>query len=170
MTDERIFERLAALPDDASRAEFVIRHSRLFSPSFVARLNGAVNAFIRIDLKKAGSLADAAIVIADKLGDKESKAFALRAKANTLSSLGQNKQAAELHGRAIGLFEEVGKPIEAGRTLSISIQPLILLGEYERAHAAAEQARKIFTAAQDAVRLARLDINVGNIFHRQDRF
>jgi CHAT domain-containing protein len=170
MTDERIFERLAALADDSSRAEFVIRHSRLLSPSFVTRLDGAVSALIRIDLKKAGSLADAAVVIADKLGDKESTAFALRAKANTLWSLGQNKQAAELHGRAIRLFDEVGKPIEAGRTLSISIQPLILLGEYERAYAAAERAREIFTSAEDAVRLARLDINVGNIFHRQDRF
>lgn len=170
MSDEQIFDRLAALADDASRAEFLIRYPRLLSPSFVTRLDEAVSSLIRIDLKKAGSLADAAVAIAEKLSDKESTAFALRAKANTLWSLGQNKQASDLHGRAIQLFDEVGKPIEAGRTLSISIQPLILLGEYERAHTAAARARKIFAAAQDAVRLARLDINVGNIFHRQDRF
>jgi len=35
---------------------------------------------------------------------------------------------------------------------------------------AAERARKIFSEAKDDIRLARLDINVGNIFHRQDRF
>ena len=170
MNDERIFDRLAALPDDPSRAEFLIRHPRLLAPSFVTRLDGVVSTLVRVDLNKAGGLANAAIAIAEKLGDKESTAFALRAKANALWSLGQNRQASELHGRAIRLFDEVGKPVEAGRTLSISIQPLILLGEYESAHRAAERAREIFTAAQDAVRLARLDINVGNIFHRQDRF
>ena len=170
MDDEAIFDRLTTLPDDASRAEFFQRHPELLSGPFVARLDEAVGAMVRIDLKKADSLADVAAAIADKLGDKESKAFALRAKANTLWSLGQNKQASELHGRAIQLFEEVGRFIEAGRTLSSSIQPLILLGEYEDAHRAADRARKIFRSAQDAIRLARLEINVGNIFHRQDRF
>jgi CHAT domain-containing protein len=167
---ERVLDRLAAFADDASRVKFLNRHPRLFSRSFVARLDEAVSTLVRIDLKKAGGLADAAIVIADKLEDKESQAFALRAKANALWACGQNKEASELHGRAIQLFDEAGKPVEAGRTLSISIQPLILLGEYERAQVAAERARKIFTAVQDAIRLARLDINVGNIFHRQDRF
>lgn len=168
--DEEVLDRLAALPDDASRIKFLSYHPRLLSPAFVARLDEAVRVLVRIDLKKAGSLADAAVAIANKLGDKESQAFALRAKANALWVLGENKQAAEFHRRGIQLFEEAGKPIEAGRTLSISIQPLILLGEYERAHVAAERARKIFSATQDTLRLARLDINVGNIFHRQDRF
>jgi CHAT domain-containing protein len=129
-----------------------------------------IRTLVRIDLRKACGLADAAVAIANHLGDKESKAFALRGKANTLWSLGQNRLASELHRQAIDLFFEVGKPVEAGRTLSISIQPLILLGEYERAQAAAERARVIFSAAQDTVRLARLDINIGNIYHRQDRF
>src|SRR5215472_4492014 len=168
--DERIIDRLAALPDAASRTKFLIRHPRLFSASFVAELVETVRTLVKVDLKKACALADAAVTIANKLGDKESRAFALRAKANTYWSLGQNKQASELHAQAVQLFEEVGKPVEAGRTLSISIQPLILLGEYERAHAAAERARSIFVAAQDTIRLARLEINIGNIFHRQDRF
>src|SRR5262249_50687667 len=122
------------------------------------------------DLKKAGRVADAAMLIANQLGDKESTAYALRAKASALWFVGQNKQASELHRQAIQLFADVGKPLETGRTLSASTQPLMLLGEYERAHKAADQARKIFSSAGDAIRLARLDINVGNIFHRQDRF
>src|SRR5262245_13223146 len=154
MSDERIVERLADLPDDASRTEFLIRHPRLLSPSFVEQLVETVRVLVKVDLKKASALADAAVAIADKVGDKESRAFALRGKANTLWSLGQNKQASELHTQAIQLFEEVENPVEAGRTLSISIQPLILLGEYDRAHVAAERARKIFTAAQETTRLA----------------
>ena len=36
--------------------------------------------------------------------------------------------------------------------------------------AAAERARQIFAAEGNAWRLARLDINIGNIYYRQDRF
>ena len=57
-----------------------------------------------------------------------------------------------------------------GRTLSSSIQPLIRLGEYARALAGADRARQIFARSGDALRLARLDLNVANILHRQDRF
>ena len=50
------------------------------------------------------------------------------------------------------------------------MQPLLLMGEYNRAFAAAERARKIFAAEGDSWRLARLDINLGNVYYRQDRF
>lgn len=167
---ERVFEQLAALSSEANRVKFLSTRRRLLSAATVERLDEAVSALVRVDLRKARRLAEAAVTIANRLGQKEPQAYALRAKANALWFLGRNQQASKLHARAIQLFQEVGKPVEAGRALSSSIQSLILLGEYSRAYAAAEQARKIFSAAGDAIRLARLDINVGNIFHRQDRF
>jgi tetratricopeptide (TPR) repeat protein len=166
--EEALFDRLAALRNEASRIKFLSRH-RMLSRSVVERLDAAVSIQVRVDLHKARELAEAAISVANKLGDKESQAYALRSKGNALWCLGQNRSATELHARAIDLFQEAGKPIEAGRTLSSSIQPLIMLGEYDRAHTAAEHARKIFLAAGDTLRLARLEINVGNLFHRQDR-
>ncbi|MGC2197448.1 MAG: CHAT domain-containing tetratricopeptide repeat protein, partial [Terriglobales bacterium] len=51
-----------------------------------------------------------------------------------------------------------------------SIQPLLLLGCYDQALAAGARARKIFREQDNARRLARLEINIGNIYHRQDRF
>src|SRR5258707_12131211 len=47
---------------------------------------------------------------------------------------------------------------------------MLLLGEYNRAFAAAERARQIFSTEGNAWRLARLEINIGNIHYRQDRF
>ena len=167
---KKVFEQLAGLTSQASRVRFLSRRRHLLSPVIVQRLDDAVTSLVRVDLRKARRLAEAAVTIADHLEDKGSRAYALRAKANALWFLGRNRQASELHEQAIRLFEEAGKPIEAGRALSSSIQSLILLGEYGRAYAAAEHARKIFSVAGDTVRLARLDINVGNIFHRQDRF
>ncbi len=167
--EETAFDRLVLLRKADDQITFLSRH-RLLSSLTVSRMDQAVSALVRIDLNKARRLAAAAVTLANRLGDTESHAYALRAKANSLWFLGKSSRASQLHAQAARNFEEAGKPIEAGRTLSSSIQPLILLGEYGRALAAARRARGIFSAAGEATRLARLDINVGNIFHRQDRF
>ena len=164
-----IFDHLAELSSEPSRIRF-ISHEGLLSTRFVKELDEAVTVQLRVDLKKAHRLAEAALTIANKLGDKESKAYALRAQGNVLWFLRDNRQASELHAKAVEFFEEAGSGIEAGRTLSTSIQPLILLGEYERASDVAARAREIFLAAGETLRLARLEINIGNILHRQDRF
>lgn len=167
---EKLIEDLLSLPDKAGRLEFLSRNSSLHSPATVKLLDDAVSEYVRKDLKKAQELAETAAALAQDLGDYESQAHASRAQANALWFSGHNQQAAELHKKAIEHFEESGNALETARTLSVSIQPLILLGEYDRALAAAERAREIFTSRGEAVRLARLEINVGNIFHRQDRF
>src|SRR5947209_15920463 len=97
---------------------------------------------VRVDTQQALGLAEAAMAIAQRIGDRESLAHSFRAKANALYASGQNQSAAELHERACGLFQAVGNMAEVGRTLSTSMQPLILLGEYDCALAAAEQARR----------------------------
>ncbi len=68
------------------------------------------------------------------------------------------------------MFERAGDQTQIARTLSASIQPLILLGEYERAFAAAAGARRIFQSESNPWRLARMEVNEGNIYHRLDRF
>ena len=166
---EQIIARLARLPDVGSRIKFLTRN-QLLSPLIVKQLDEAVSHVVRVDLDKARHLAIAAATVANRLDDAESHAYAARALANSLWFRGRNEQAAQHHSRATDLFEHAGNRMEAGRTLSSSIQPLILLGKYECALDAAKRARKIFSAAGAKVRLARLDINIGNIFHRQDRF
>lgn len=167
--EDLILERLTQLPDVESRIRFLTRR-RLLSPSTVRQLDEAVSREVRIDLSKARRLAATAVTLANRLGDHESRAYAARAMANSLWFRGRNEQAAQRHSLATELFERAGNSIEAGRTLSSSIQPLILLGKYDRALDAAKRAKKIFSVAGAEVRLARLDINIGNIFHRQDRF
>lgn len=167
--EDHLFDRLARLPTAASRIKFATRR-RLLSPLTVKRLSETVSSLVRVDVNKARRLASATVTLANKLGDAESRAFALRAKANSLWFMGRNRAATHLHEQATRLFGEAGQTIEVGRTLSSSIQPLILLGEYNCALEAADRARQIFAAAGEKVRLARLEINIGNLFHRQDRF
>jgi CHAT domain-containing protein len=135
----------------------------------VERLTEAVQEHLRVDTARALGLAEAAVAIARTLGDKETLARSLRAKANALYLVGDNRSSVELHQQSLALFEELVQPNEAARTLNASIQPLALLGQYNRAFAAAKRARKIFAAEGDERRLGRLENNLGNVFQRQDQ-
>jgi CHAT domain-containing protein/tetratricopeptide (TPR) repeat protein len=167
--NELIFE-LAKLPDEASRREFLGRYPRLLHANVVQKLAEAVREQVRVDVGMALRLAESALFIAGELGDGESMAYSLRAKANALWFKGECRPAAGLFEKAAVLFEEAGNLPEVGRTLSTSIQSLALLGEYEQARSAADRAREIFTRLGDERRLARLEINVANILHRRDLF
>jgi CHAT domain-containing protein len=167
---EKLFRELRELSDAARQKEFLAHHPELLHVEVVVRLDDAVSQLVRVNLQQALWLAEAGLAIAHQLENREALAHGLRAKATALWFMGQNTSAVHLHEQATNLFEEIGKSIEVGRTLSASIQPLILLGEYERALGAADRAREIFTGHREHVRLARLEINVGNVYHRQDRF
>ncbi len=162
--------QLALLSTEAERRKFLAKRHSLVRQDFVERLAQSVVERVRISTQEALHLAEAAILIARRLKRKEALALGFRAKANALYSAGDNRAAAELHQKALHLYEALGNWKEAARTLSSSIQPLILLGEYDEAFRAAERAREIFTRFDEQWRLARLEINVGNIYHRQDRF
>jgi tetratricopeptide (TPR) repeat protein len=166
----QLLQELASLPNDARRQKFFQQHRSLLQPEVVSELAEKVREQVRVDVSRALHLADAAIAISQKLKHKESKATALRAKANVLYVKGEHAAAADHHEQAAALFEAAGETNQVARTLSSSMQPLLLMGEYNRAFAAAERARKIFTDEGDSWRLARLDINLGNIYYRQDRF
>lgn len=167
---EELCAELSGLGDETSRRAFVDRYPQLLQPEIVKQLAEAVRQQVRVDVPKAAGLAEAAVTIAAELNDNEAVARALRAKANALWFMGECKSAVDLFEQAAFLFEEAQNMNEVGRTLSTSLQSLILLGEYERAFAAADKARQIFTRLGATWRLARLELNVANIHHRQNRF
>src|SRR6266436_2870470 len=167
---ENLIGELESLETDAARRKFLARNRSLLRSDVVKQLAPAVVDALRTDAHAALRLAEATVLIAHKLRRKEDLALALRAKANALYASRDNLGAVEHHDQAFKIYESLKIWKEAARTLSNSIQPLILLGEYDRAFAASERARQIFTELGEERRLASLDNNVGNIFHRQDRF
>jgi len=167
---EELFLQLARLENEPDRRKFLSRHKALLRSEVVKQLSDLVLEKIRVDTKEALHLAQSAVLIASKLRRKEDIALATRTKANALYASGDNRAAVEHHEQAIAMYDSLGNLKEAARTLSSSIQPLILLGEYDRAFKSSERAREIFTQLGEPRRIANLDNNVGNIFHRQDRF
>src|SRR5260370_15182087 len=170
ISEAELVTELGKLRDGVAQRKFLARNSPLARSEVVQRLAPMVVDKIRVDAKEALFLAEGTLLIARKLRRKEEIALATRAKGNALYASGDNHGAVQQHEDAFKLYEALGIPKEAARTLSSSIQPLILLGEYDRAFAASERAREIFTQIGETRRLASLDNNVGNIFHRQDRF
>jgi CHAT domain-containing protein len=170
ITREELLAQLAHMEKDADRRKLLTRHKALIRSEVVKQLADLVLEKIRVDTKEALHLAEAAVLIGRKLRRKEDIALGTRAEANALYACGDNRAAVEHHEQAIQMYEALGNRKEAARTLSSSIQPLILLGEYDRAFKSSERAREIFTQIGETRRIASLDNNVGNIFHRQDRF
>ena len=167
---EEHVDALAHSQSETTRLRYISAHPELKQREVVKGLAEIVVRRLRADTQEALRLADAAIEIAQTINDQQSRALGLRAKANALYAMGENRAAVEHHEQAIAIFESLEQWHEAARTRSGSIQPLILVGEYDRAFAAAERAREVFTREALSWRLARLEINVGNIYHRQDRF
>lgn len=167
---DALIAELGQLSSEPARRKFLWRHKTLIGQDVVEQLAQMVVQQVRVSTQEALHLAEAAVLIAKRLRRKEFLALGLRAKANALYSSGDNRSAIEHHRQAFQIYESLGIWKEAARTLSSSIQPMILLGEYDQAFQAAERAKEIFTRLKDPWRLARLEINVGNIYHRQDRF
>ena len=167
---ERLLRELAGAPDASRRRELLEQHRADLSPELAIQLTDAARERVRVNTREALSLSEAAIDVARITGEERAMAYAVRGKANALYAMGQYRESIELHNQAITAWQKLGESSELGRSLSVSILPLTLCGEYEAAFAAAERARQIFTETGDELRLARLEINVGNVYYRQDRF
>src|SRR5258708_31132300 len=133
-----MIERLLALPpnDKAGRQQLIAEHPLLDWDQLVATLTDRVRQEVHVSAANAQRIADIAISVGETTGSQIALAKSLRAKANALYTLDQHSDAIEMHERAAALFEASGEPLELARTLSGSIQPLLLLGRYDQALAA----------------------------------
>src|SRR2546423_1050316 len=163
---DELVTALSALATAEARQQFLAAHPALVTSGIVLQLKDLVLRQLRSDPAQALTLAETCLAIAERLNHPESLAHAFRSKANALYGVGEHKLAIEYHRRAADVYLSLGNHDELARTLSASIQPHLLLGQYDEAFAAADEARRIFQAGGNRWRLARLEITVGNIYHR----
>lgn len=169
-THDGLLSELSRIKNAGARAKFLDSHAELIHRETVLRLGELVREQAAVDRRPVIHLAESAVAVARRLHDQSAVAHSLRTKANALYLCGHNRPAVEYHRRASKIFTDLGDTTELARTLSASIQPLILLGQYDRASLAVQEARRIFETEGNEWRLARVDLNAGNILHRQDRF
>src|ERR1051325_4165795 len=161
---------LAGIADDEQRLAFLAAQPGVHNTSAVESLYNAVVIFARVDLQKAERMAQAATLIAARTNDPYALAQSARAVGHVLYLTGKYKKAIEEYEKALTIFEQIGRDVDYARTISGALQSLIYCGQYERAFRLGEEARKIFQAHNDRLRLSRLNSNIANIYFRQDRF
>jgi CHAT domain-containing protein len=167
-TSEDWIALLSKLDDETMRRRLFDREQ--IDENFADRLYAQVIRLTRVDLTRTERLAQALTWLAAKTSDPYADALSLRAAGHVLALTGNYGAAVEKYRGALCRFEQLGRETDAARALMNLLQPLIYLGQYAEAYAAAERASAIFTRQNDHLRLARLDSNIANILYRQDRF
>jgi CHAT domain-containing protein/tetratricopeptide (TPR) repeat protein len=161
--------KMVTLARRDDRLLFIREHRELLRLEVVSELTTLIPWLVKSELSEALPVAEIAVIIARRLRNMESLAQSFRAKANALYALGRCGRAINYHRKAIALFRSIDNREEVARTLSSAIQPLILQGHYGFALAAAREAQSIFERQGNHWRLARVTVNLGNIYDRQDR-
>ncbi len=167
---EELLANLVGLTTESQRRELLLTHGRLRDRSTVDWLADEVIRLVRVDLHKADWFAQTALWLSDELDDDYCQGRSRRAAANVAHFKGELDTAAGLYQSALEYFERVGDENEIANTRSSGLGNLVLLGDYQRAFEWADVARNIFESRGDHLRLASLDLNVGMILFRQDRW
>jgi CHAT domain-containing protein/predicted negative regulator of RcsB-dependent stress response len=167
--EENWIETLADLPTEKARRSFLRAKGWLHVPAANARLYDEVVRLARVDLNRAARLAHAARWLADKINDDACRALSFRATGHVLHLSGRHMQALRCYENALRIYQRLHREIDVGRTYSGALHTLIYLGKYAKATSWAGKARTILQRHHDRLRVARLDLNLGNILYRQDR-
>ncbi|MCP3956589.1 MAG: CHAT domain-containing protein [bacterium] len=161
---------LAELNNDELRQDLVLKHPELRQSSAVEKLTAEAVRQLRIDLSIAEQFAAAACWLAEELADEYCRGRSQRAAANVAHFKGEHERASTLYDAALECFLRADDPKEVAITQSSALRNLIFIGQYDLAFEWASEARDVFEALGDRLRLARLELNFANILFRQDRW
>lgn len=129
----------------------------------------ALTQAVRSDPSRAEQLLARMEFVAASDPHRELEGFVERARGHVVRSAGNTVQAVKHYRRAMAQFEECGRTIERARTASTLVGALVPMGEFDEALQLAEEARSAFLHAKLPDRAARLDVNVGNLYHSLNR-
>lgn len=162
---------LSFISDAEARRRYLDRNPQLRSLEAIESIYDAVVLLGRVELQRAERLAEAAALLVVELKDPHATAQTERIAGHIFYMGGRHRQAIPRYEKAHALFEALDRPLDVARTISGGLlQSLIYDGQYDRVFLLEKKARAIFTEHGDELRLSRLDINMGNVLYRQDRF
>jgi CHAT domain-containing protein len=155
---------------NAESAEaFLKQHSRPLGWKRFAALKLEVDRLVHSDLHIAAKLVERLEQLAQLGADEISTAFAQASRARLLHLRGQPASAYDFYERAIKTLQRLRLAKEAARLQKQQIDTLTETGRYQEALRLARSARRVL-AQDDAVQLAQLETNVGNVYYMLDRY
>src|ERR1051325_1284067 len=124
---------LAAIAEESERRAFLAKRATDCDKESVDSLYNAVVTFARVDLQKAGRLAQAGSWIAEQINDPSATAHSARARGHVLYLTGKYQQAIGEYEKALAIFEQMGSEVDYARTISGALQSLIYRSGESRA-------------------------------------
>ncbi len=167
-TDQLLLELLELSAEE--QQDYLRSRPALLDRPLADRLLAESGARMAVDLQQARRLAATALWLAHELGDDYLRGRGQRMVANATHNQGDHQTAVGLYEEALASFARAQDEKEEAITRSSALQSLIYFGKYRRAFEWAATAKEIFERLGDRLRLARLELNLGNIFFRQDRW
>lgn len=165
-----LLEHLCATPVRDRLPSLVEQNPKLRDRAVILELAEQVNRLTREDIDRAERLADVLSWLSELVSDEFGRARALRCLGNVRVLRSNYQDAIRYFEDSLQIFRQLEIEEEEAAGLSSFIQPLMYLGDYVGAFSYAQCAKEIATRRGDELLLARLEVNFGNILHRQDRF
>src|SRR5262249_46557727 len=135
----------------------------------VETLRAKVDQYARIDINQALKIAGITSQVAGLVRHPLAPALSAEAQAQAWCVKGDYEKALKKFDEAEGIYRDQQMEIETARIARSKIAVLMYMDRYAEALAIAERARAIFDRHGERVPLAKLDTNIGNIYHRLDQ-
>ena len=162
--------RLVQIRDAAQQRAFISNAASLPTQAFVESISTKIRELLPRDPELAQVLAETNLYIASQLDQPLAWAHANRSLAQVLYTMRKSAEADAYFEKAAELFERVGLRGEVGRTLVGQMDNLMYLSRYSEALDLAERARVALEEAQDVSYLSTLEIALGNVYYRLNRY
>jgi CHAT domain-containing protein/tetratricopeptide (TPR) repeat protein len=170
MTKDEFLDALIAAPDFEARRFLLAENTAFLNIDLISSLKQRADGLEQDDARNALAIGLIAEEIADQFPMDEAHALAFWTQANAYDFLAENESAVRSYQRAADFFNKAGKPLEAARTAIGQMFTLMQMGQFDQSQRLAESARKIFMEHQDLLSLAKIDMNLGNLYYQQGKY
>ncbi len=170
MNPAELAERLA-LAGDSERAALLAGCDPLARVELAQALRQLYFDTYSSDPQQAAGAAAALVALAGIDANPEIQALAAwTSGVAALQIEGQVERAIARIDEAAARFEAIGQPHTAASTQVSKIYALARLGRYDEAIACGLRARDVFLSYDDMLEAGKIELNLGNIYHRRDQY
>ncbi len=167
---EEYLAALAQIRDAAQQRAFISEAPVSPSEALVEQLSTKIREIFPKDLSLAETLVETNLHLASIVNTPIGWAWAIRSRAQVLSSMKKSAEAQPHFERAAELFKQAGVIGEYGRTLVVALDNLMYLSRYDQAIELGARAREALEQANDTQYMPTLDIALGNLYYRLNRY
>ena len=170
LSPEQYLASLAQIRDAALQQAYISNSGVAPSLELIETLSFRIRDLCPKDPLLAEAFAETNLYLASLVDTPAGWAYAYRSRAHVLYTMRRCLEAQPFFERAVDLFSQTQLNGEAGRTMVGEMDNLSFLSRFEEATHLEERARAALEQAQDQRYLTTLEIALGNLYYRLNRY